>query len=499
MVTLIILDGLGISKEKYGNAVAKNGLPHLSKLFKKHPYTILNASGRAVGLPAGQMGNSEVGHYTMGTGRIVYQDLERINMAIDDGTFFDNVALNKALSFAEKNKSSFHVLGLVSPGGVHSSLKHLDAVLEQSKKYKIKNTYIHCFTDGRDTPVQAGVDFVQNLEEKIAGTNIKIASLCGRVFAMDREQRWERIQKAYDLLTSGKGNVASSAKEGLEKSYKSGKTDEFVEPIIVDKNGIIKDNDSVLFFNFRTDRARELTTCFVDKNFKQVKTKNFKNLLFSCMTEYSADFKDTNTLFPPVKVKDNLSAILANAGLKQYHIAETTKYAHVTFFFNGGIEEANKNEDRKLIDSIDVQDFSFFPQMRANEITVELLNVIASGKYDFHLVNFSNPDMVGHTGNFGSAVEAVACVDRNAYAVALATLMAGGTCIITADHGNAETMFDKSGNKVTSHTCNPVPFCIVSKDKHKIKLKNGGLSNIAPTILKLMNLEIPPEMDKPLI
>lgn len=499
MVTLIILDGLGIRKDDFGNAVAKSGLLHLSKLFKKYPYTLLNASGRAVGLPDGQMGNSEVGHFTMGTGRIVYQDLERINMAIDAGSFFDNAPLNKALSHAEKNNSSFHIMGLVSAGGVHSSLKHLDAILEQSKKYKIKNIYIHAFTDGRDTPVQSGVEFVKELEEKIAGTNIKIASLCGRLYAMDREQRWERVQKAYDLLTAGKGDFAKTAEEGLETSYKNGKTDEFVEPILVDKNGIIKDGDSVLFFNFRTDRARELTSCFVDKDFKQVKTKKFNNLFYSCMTEYSADFKDVNTLFPPEKIKNNLSAIIADAGLKQYHIAETTKYAHVTFFFNGGIEEPNKNEDRKLIDSINVQDFSFFPQMRANEITVELLNEIASGKYDFHLVNYSNPDMVGHTGNFGAAVDAVNCVDKNAYAIALATLMAGGTCIITADHGNAETMFDEKGNKVTAHTCNPVPFCIVSKDKHKIKLKNGGLSNIAPTILKLMNLEIPKEMDKPLI
>ena len=264
MVTLIILDGLGIRKDDFGNAVAKSGLPHLSKLFKKYPYTLLNASGRAVGLPDGQMGNSEVGHFTMGTGRIVYQDLERINMAIDDGSFFDNAPLNKALSHAEKNNSSFHIMGLVSAGGVHSSLKHLDAILEQSKKYIIKNIYIHAFTDGRDTPVQSGIEFVKELEEKIAGTNIKIASLCGRLYAMDREQRWERVQKAYDLLTAGKGDFAKTAEEGLENSYKNGKTDEFVEPILVDKNGIIKDGDSVLFFNFRTDRARELTSCFVD-------------------------------------------------------------------------------------------------------------------------------------------------------------------------------------------------------------------------------------------
>ena len=499
MVTLIILDGLGIRKDSFGNAVKKSGLPMLSKLFKKHPYTTLNASGRAVGLPEGQMGNSEVGHFTIGTGRIIYQDLERINMAIKSGEFYNNIALDKALAHAEKNNSSFHIIGLVSAGGVHSSLNHLDAIINQTKKYKIKNVYIHAITDGRDTPTQSGIVFIRELEEKIKNTNIKIATICGRVFAMDREQRWERIEKAYNLLTKGEGNKANSAIEGLENSYKSGKTDEFIEPIFIDKNGLIKENDSVLFFNFRTDRARELTAAFVEPNFKHFKVTKFKNLMYSCMTEYSAEYCHLNTLFPPVKIENNLSHIIAEAGLKQYHIAETTKYAHVTFFFNGGIEEPNKNEDRKLIDSIAVQDFSFFPQMRANEITIELLNEIASNKYDFLLVNYSNPDMIGHTGNFNSAVEAVTCVDKNAYAIALATLMAGGTCIITADHGNAELMFDEQGKKVTSHTTNPVPFCIVSNKKHKIKLKNGGLANIAPTILKLLNIEIPSEMQKPLI
>ena len=499
MVTLIILDGLGIRKNTFGNAVAKSGLPHLSKLFKKYPYTLLKASGNAVGLPEGQMGNSEVGHFTMGTGQIVFQDLERINQAIKSGDFAKNEALNKALKFAEDNNSNFHVMGLVSNGGVHSSLEHLDAILEQSKKYNIKNVYIHAITDGRDTPIQSGINFLNELNEKIAGTNIKIASICGRVYAMDREQRYKRVEKAYKLYTEGVGNVAKDFKEGLEKSYANGKNDEFVEPIIIEKEGIIKNNDSVLFFNFRSDRAREISTAFTDKDFNKFKVKKFKNLMYSCMTEYSSELSHLNTLFPPVHIENNLSSIISKAGLKQYHIAETTKYAHVTFFFNGGIEEANKNEDRKLIDSIAVQDFSFFPQMRANEITLELLEVIASQKYDFHLVNYSNPDMVGHTGNFNSAVEAVNSVDKNAYAIALATLMAGGTCIITADHGNAEVMFDENGNKVTSHTTNLVPFCIVSDKKYKIKLKNGGLSNIAPTVLKIMGLDIPKEMDKPLI
>jgi len=500
MVTLIILDGFGIRKGSYGNAIKKSGTPNLNKLFKKYPYTTIEASGEAVGLPKGQMGNSEVGHFTMGTGRVIFQDLERINKAIDDGSFYDNKALAKALSFAEKNKSSLHIMGLLSNGGVHSSLKHLDAILTQAKKYKIKKIFIHAITDGRDTPPDSSISFLDELQAKISGTNAKIATICGRIFAMDREQRYDRLQKAYELYVNGKGNVSKSYKEGIEKSYADGKTDEFIEPILLEKDGTIKDNDSVIFFNFRTDRAREISFAFTDKDFKHFKTKDFKNLLYTCMTEYSDKLKHLNTLFPPVQIEDNLSNVIAKAGLKQYHIAETTKYAHVTFFFNGGIEKPNKNEDRKLIESIETQDFSFYPEMRANEITIDLLEVIASNKYDFHLVNYSNPDMIGHTGNFNSTVKAINCVDKDAYAVALATLMAGGTCIITADHGNAELMFDKKGNKITSHSTNPVPFCIISDKKYKLKkIKNAGLSNIAPTVLKIMNLEIPKDMNEPLI
>lgn len=499
MVTLVILDGLGIRKDSWGNAVKGSGLPNLTKLFKKYPFTLLSASGESVGLPEGQMGNSEVGHFTMGTGKIVWQDLERINKAIEDGSFFDNKALNKALKHAEDNKSSLHIMGLMSNGGVHSSLAHLDAILLQAKKYNIKNIYIHAFTDGRDTPIQSGMDFLSELDSKIAGTNVKIASICGRIFAMDREQRYERLEKAYALLTLGKGGQAKSFKEALENSYSSGKTDEFVEPVLIEKDGLVKDNDSVLFFNFRSDRAREITTAFTDENFDKFKVKKFKNLLFTCMCEYSSELAHLNTMFPPEKIQDNLSSLIAKAGKKQFHIAETTKYAHVTFFFNGGIEEPNAGEDRKLIDSIAVQDFSGFPQMRANEITMELLEQIASNKYDFLLVNYSNPDMIGHTGNYQATVDAVRCVDKCAYAVALATLMAGGTCIITADHGNAEIMFDEKGSKVTSHTTSPVPLCIVSKNKYKIKNKHGGLSNIASTILKIMNIDAPKDMNPPLI
>lgn len=498
MVTLIILDGLGIRKNSFGNAVKKAGLTNLSKLFKKHPYTLLNASGNAVGLPEGQMGNSEVGHFTMGTGRIIFQDLEKINRSVDSGEFFENESLKKAMKHAEKN-GTLHIMGLVSCGGIHSSLKHLNAILECTKKYKIKNIYLHAFTDGRDTPVDSSCEYIDEIVNGADMKNLKVASVCGRLFAMDRENRWNRIEKAYNLLVNGKGESAENYHEGIEKSYKNGRTDEFIEPIIIDKKGCIKDGDSVIFFNFRADRAREITTAFTNKNFKEFKTKKFENLLFTCMCEYSSELSSLNTLFPPIHVENNLAKIISDAGLKQYHIAETTKYAHVTYFFNGGIEKQNKGEDRKLIDSIEVENFAFTPQMRANEITLELLDAIASNKYDFLLVNYSNPDMVGHTGNFNSAVEAVKCVDKNAYAVALATLMAGGTCIITADHGNAEIMFNEFGEPITTHTTSPVPFCIISNKKHKIRIKNGGLSNIAPTILKIMGLDIPADMDKPLI
>lgn len=499
MVTLVILDGFGLRKESFGNAIKKAGTPNLNKLFKKYPFTTLSASGNAVGLPKGQMGNSEVGHFTIGTGRILFQDLERINRAIKNDEFQYNEALKKSLSHAETNKSNLHLLGLLSNGGVHSSMDHLYAIIKEAKKYKIKNIFIHAITDGRDTSPQSAEIYLNDLQEKIKDSNIKIASLCGRVYAMDREKRFDRLEKAYNLYINGKGKNENNFTQALENSYTNGKTDEFLEPVLLEKEGTIQENDSVLFFNFRSDRAIELTTAITDPNFKEFKTKKFKNLMFSCMTEYSDTLKELNTLFPPAHIENNLSNIISKAGLKQYHIAETTKYAHVTFFFNGGIEKANENEDRKLIESIETQDFSHYPQMRANEITMDLLEAIASNKYDFLLVNYSNPDMIGHTGNFNSTVKAIESVDKNAYAVALATLMAGGTCIITADHGNAELMFDENGNKITSHTTSPVPFCIVSNKKHKIKLKNGGLANIAPTILKLLNIEIPSDMEKPLI
>ena len=467
MVTLVILDGFGERKQAYGNAIKSQGTPYLDKLKKKYPHTLLKASGTAVGLPEGQMGNSEVGHLTIGAGRVILQDLQKINHDIETGKFYENTALIKALTHAEKNNSSLHLMGLFSNGGVHSELSHMYAILEMCKSYDIKNVYVHAILDGRDTGIKDGKKFLQEFEDnKEKGSNVKIATIIGRVYAMDREKRFD---------------------------------DEFMEPCVIDENGIVKDNDSIIFFNYRTDRAIEITTAFTKEAFKEFKTKKFNNLLFTTMTEYSADLKDLNIIYPPTIIEDNLASIISQNGLKQFHTSETTKYAHVTFFINGGIEKPYPNEDRKLVDSINVKDFSKFPKMRAVEICEAVIEAIHSMKYDYILVNFSNPDMIGHTGNFESTKEAIECVDKCAYTVALATLMVGGECIITADHGNAEEMFDKNGNKITTHTTNPVPCILVSEKNKKVKLKKSkSLTALAPTVLKLLNITPPETYDEPL-
>lgn len=500
MVTLIILDGFGISKKKFGNAIASAGTPFLDKLKNKYFYGTLDASGLAVGLPDGQMGNSEVGHLTLGSGRVNLQDLMKINKEIDDKTFFSNKNLLKAINHAKENNSALHIMGLLSDGGIHSHINHLLAIIKLAKEQKLEKVYIHAFLDGRDTPVDSSRKFLKMVENEISNTNYEIASISGRIYAMDREKRYERLQKAYNVLVFGENYSSKNYNEIIEESYKKGTTDEFVIPTCLNKNAVIKDNDSVIFFNYRSDRARELTSAFTDDNFKEFDVKHFKNLLFSPMQEYSAEFSHLNTLYPPIIIEDNLASIISEHGLKQFHIAETTKYAHVTFFFNGGIEKAYKGEDRKLIESIDTQDFSYYPKMRAIEITEKTLDAIASGKYDFVLVNYSNPDMIGHTGNFEATKEAIACTEKQAYALALATMMAGGDCIITADHGNAEEMIDSKGNKITSHTSNPVPIIIATENYKKLKIKKGkSIANIAPTALKLLNIDIPKTMNEPLI
>lgn len=500
MVTLVILDGFGINKSRFGNAIKASGTPNLKKLLKKYPHTQLLASGNAVGLPAGQMGNSEVGHLTLGAGRVVLQNLEKIDRSIQSGQFFSLPVLNAAMDHVESNNSALHLVGLVSDGGVHSHISHLEAILSLAKERKINKVFVHAITDGRDTNPTHGQFYLDDLMEFMEGSNAKIATICGRVFAMDREKRYDRLKKAYDLYVSGKGEKFDSPVEAVKASYANGKTDEFVEPILIDKEGLVRDGDSVIFFNFRSDRARELSFAFTDPKFDAFKTKKFKNLYFATMESYDKELKNVHVIFPPERIEDNLSALISKAGLKQFHIAETTKYAHVTFFFNGTIEEPYEGEDRKLIESIETTDFSPYPKMRALEITEGAIEAIASQKYDFVLINYSNADMLGHTGNFNSAKEAAECVDKQAYAIALATLMAGGECIITADHGNAEIMYDRYGSPVTSHTTSKVPFILVTKQKRKLKkIKNASIANVAPTILKMLNLQIPSSMTNALI
>ncbi len=497
MVTLVILDGFGISEKTKGNAIKLNGTPYLDKL-NIYPHTTLKASGEDVGLNKGQMGNSEVGHLNLGAGRIVYQDLPKINNDIKNGDFFKNKALVDTMKYVLSHNSSLHLMGLVSDGGVHSHINHLFALVDMANSMGIENVYIHAILDGRDTLKNSGIKFIKELEKKIKN-KATIKTLIGRVYTMDREQRWDRIEKAYDMLALGQAErYYTSAEKAINDSYKEGVFDEFVLPTIIGQPKTIDIFDGVIFFNFRTDRAREITRVFTDKSFDKFETKHLNNLCFCCMTEYDATLKNVLVAYPPYKIEDNLSAIISKAGLKQFHISETTKYAHVTFFFNGGIEQSYDGEDRKLIESENVQDFSVVPKMKAFEITDEVLNRIVEKKYDFILVNLSNADMIGHTGNLEATKQTIAVVDKCAYAIALATLVAGGHCIITADHGNAEEMMDKFGNVLTSHTTNDVPLWLVSEKYKDVKLQSGKLCNVAPTILKIMGLEIPQDMQKPL-
>ena len=495
MVTLCILDGFGLKDKQEGNSIKLAGTPNLDELMKNYPSTSILASGNAVGLPEGQMGNSEVGHLTIGAGRVIEQDLLHIDNEIANGNFAKNESVIRAMKHAEENGTNLHLMGLCSDGGIHSKLSHMFALLDVAKNYNIKNIYIHVITDGRDTGVNAGEGFMDDIAEKIKGTNAKIATICGRVYFMDREKRYDRVEKAYNLIVNGVGEEFDDYKSAIKASYAAGITDEFVEPKIIEKQGTIKDGDSVVFFNYRSDRAREMTYALTDPNFAEFETVKFKKLLYTPMQEYAKDLAHLNTIYPPKVVEDNLSWVVSNAGLKQYHISETTKYAHVTFFFSGTIEKQYEGEERKLIDSYNDKNFANHPKMRAEEITEALLEAINSKKYDFLLVNFSNPDMIGHTGDVEAAIEAIKCCDECAKKVADATLANGGECIIIADHGNAEEMIDEKGEPMTAHTTNPVPFILVSEKNKNVKLKeDGSLANVAPTVIELLGLEKPAEM-----
>ena len=491
--TLIIMDGFGLSNDTVGNAVRAANTPVLDGLFSEYAHTTLKASGLDVGLPDGQMGNSEVGHTNIGGGRVVFQDLPRITRSIEDGTFFENPAYNKAMDDCLAKGSALHLYGLHSDGGVHSTLDHLYALLKMAHIKGLKRVYIHAFLDGRDTPPTSGRDFVAKTMEKCRELGVgKIATVMGRYYAMDRDKRWDRLENAYDALVYGEGVQDPDPIHAIEESYKNGVTDEFVEPVVCDKDGMISDNDSVIFFNYRPDRAREITRAFVDPAFDGFKREYFP-LTYVCNTEYDATMPNVLVAFPRISVKNGLGEYLSKMRMTQLRIAETEKYAHVTFFFNGGVEEPYPGEDRVLVASPKVATYDLQPEMSAYEVASKCVERIESGKYDVIILNFANCDMVGHTGVFDAAVKAVETVDECVGQVVEATLKMGGIAMITADHGNAEQMLQSDGKSpMTAHTTNVVPFILCGAGT---ELREGRLADIAPTILDVMGLEKPTEMD----
>lgn len=503
ITALIILDGFGHRDAVAYNAIRTDGAVHFKKLWENYPHTYIQASGLDVGLPAGQMGNSEVGHLNIGAGRIVYQELTRITKSIDDGDFFRNPAFLKAMDNCKQKNSALHLMGLCSDGGVHSHLEHLYALVRMAKEQGLSKVYIHCFMDGRDTPPRSGEGYIRQLEEKLNEIGAgEIATVSGRYYAMDRDNRFERVERAYAALVYGEGFTAESGHEAMEKSYARGDSDEFVQPTVILKNGkpvaTVQPDDSIIFFNFRPDRARELTRAFLFADFDGFeRKKGFFPLTYVSMTQYDKTFEDKlSVAFKPETLQNTLGQYLAKLHKTQLRIAETEKYAHVTFFFNGGVEAPNPLEDRCLIPSPKVATYDLKPEMSAYEVTEEAVKRIDSGKYDVMILNFANPDMVGHTGVMEAAVKAVHAVDACLEKVVDAILHQGGRCIITADHGNCEYMWDEKQNApFTAHTTNPVPCVLVDDTRKNVKLRSDGrLSDLSPTLLDLMGVEKPAEM-----
>ncbi len=496
---LMILDGFGINEQKEGNAVKLANTPNLNEILTKNPNTIVHTSGLAVGLPDGQMGNSEVGHTNIGAGRIVYQDLAKITKAIEDGDFFSVPEFVKAIENCKKNNSKLHIMGLLSDGGVHSHNRHLYALLEMAKRKDFENVFVHCFMDGRDTPPASGEGYITELEEKMKEKGIgQIATISGRFYAMDRDKRWERVSQAYNAIVNGEGEKAISAVSAIEESYQKEVFDEFVKPtVITNKNGEpvakLEDGDSVIFFNFRPDRAREITRSIVDKEFDGFETKKL-DPYFVCMTSYDETMPNVEVAYRKEELKNTFGEYISNKGLKQLRIAETEKYAHVTFFFNGGKEEQYAGEDRILVPSPKVETYDLKPEMSAYEVTEKVVEAIRSEKYDSIILNFANPDMVGHTGSVDAAIKALEAIDECVGKVVEAINEVNGVLLITADHGNCEQMVDyKTGEPQTAHTTNPVPLAIVGLPANK-KIKEGRLADLAPTMLDFMGLEKPDEM-----
>ena len=497
---LMILDGYGLSDSVKGNAIAQAKTPVMDKLMAECPFVKGNASGLAVGLPDGQMGNSEVGHLNMGAGRIVYQDLTKITKSIQDGDFFENKALLDACANAKKHNSALHMFGLVSDGGVHSHNTHIYGLLELAKRQGLEKVYVHCFLDGRDTPPESGKEYVEALEAEMKKIGVgEIATVSGRYYAMDRDNRWDRVEKAYLALTKGEGETTESAPAGIQASYENGVTDEFVLPTVVTKDGApvatIKDGDSVVFFNFRPDRAREMTRVFCADDFdgfdrgERVKTE------FVCFTEYDVTIPNKKVAFVKEEITNTFGEYLAKNHMTQARIAETEKYAHVTFFFNGGVEEPNEGETRILVKSPKVATYDLKPEMSAYEVCDKLTGAIRSGDYDVIVINFANPDMVGHTGVEAAAIQAIEAVDECVGKAVDAVKETDGVMFICADHGNAEKLIDEeTGEPFTAHTTNPVPFILFNADPAYSLREGGCLADIAPTLLELMGMEQPKEM-----
>lgn len=491
---LMILDGFGWRGVSHGNAIAKANTPNLDNFFSTYPFMTLNASGEAVGLPNGQIGNSEVGHLNIGAGNVVLQDLPRINKSIEDGDFFKNEAILDAIKNASSGHA-LHIMGLVSDGGVHSHINHLLSLLDMAKANNVNEVYVHCYLDGRDVPPKSAMSYLERLENHMKKIGLgKIGIISGRFYAMDRDKRWERLKLAYVALTESKGLSAKSSKEAIENSYKKGDTDEFLIPTVITPVPI-KDMDSVIFMNFRPDRAREMTRALVDPDFDGFNRNVFpKGLDFICMAEYDAKMPNVKLAFPPVVVSPTLSEVISDNGLKQLHIAETEKYAHVTFFFNGGIEVPYEGEDRILVNSPKVSTYDQKPEMSAFKVTEKVLEAIDEDKYDLYILNFANPDMVGHTGVFEAAVKAIEVLDGLVKRIADAILSKDGQILLTADHGNADYMLDDNDNIVTKHSLSPVPLCYICNEPVIFKKNTGKLADIAPTLLTLMGLEVPDEM-----
>ena len=498
---LMILDGYGLNDKVEANAVAEAKTPVMDKLMKEYPFVQGNASGLAVGLPDGQMGNSEVGHMNMGAGRIVYQELTRITKEIQDGDFFQNEALQAAMENAKKNDSSLHLYGLLSDGGVHSHNTHLYALLEMAKRHGLEKVYVHCFLDGRDTPPASGKGYIKELRDKMKEIGVgEVATVMGRYYAMDRDNRWDRVELAYRALTKGEGVQAECPVCAVNDSYSQDVHDEFVKPIVVVKNGkpvtTIQDKDSIIFFNFRPDRAREITRAFCDDEFDGFERGKRMDLVYVCFTDYDETISNKLVAFHKEEITNTFGEFLAAHGLKQARIAETEKYAHVTFFFNGGVEEPNEGEDRILVPSPkEVPTYDLKPEMSAPMVCEKLVEAIKSGKYDVIIINFANPDMVGHTGVESAAIKAIETVDECVGKAVDAIKEVDGILFICADHGNAEQLVDyATGEPWTAHTTNPVPFILVNADP-SYKLREGGcLADIVPTLIELMGMEQPKEM-----